>query len=248
MARTSPPGSPRAERKCSSQLAVAMGTGDTQFVEAYLSVSPGWRARRTTRKRRAHGFVRTKAWAAETIARDGDGVTVSMSPKVTKTRNDGRPAEFRLVYRVTFASELRLELVVTNTGKASVRFEEPCMRTTEWGISLRREWEVCARSIISIRPTRIGRRFSTRRSQSSQKPIALYLNTSDAIELEDPVLSVVAPALRKKIHARLCVESLVQKAHSLSDFADDDGCNDLHRNQQPSPILPWISHPASNTK
>src|SRR5712664_345894 len=72
----------------------------------------------------AHGFVRTKAWQLETIARVGDGVTVSMSTESDEDTKRWWHAEFRLVYRVTFASELRLELVVTNTGKASLRFEE----------------------------------------------------------------------------------------------------------------------------
>jgi len=45
------------------------------------------------------------------------------------TQSDGHtrkwwPGEFRLVHRVTFGSELRLELVCMNTGTTPFRFEE----------------------------------------------------------------------------------------------------------------------------
>src|ERR1700758_123587 len=72
----------------------------------------------------AHGFVRTKAWQLESIAQTGGAVTVSM---FTESNEDTRrcwPAEFRLVHRATFGSELSLELVVTNTGRTPLRFEE----------------------------------------------------------------------------------------------------------------------------
>src|SRR5580692_2424135 len=65
----------------------------------------------------AHGFVRTKAWQLESIAQVGEGVAVSMFTESDEETKRWWPADLRLVHRVTFASELRLELVVTNTGK-----------------------------------------------------------------------------------------------------------------------------------
>src|SRR2546426_11556370 len=64
----------------------------------------------------AHGFVRATAWQLESIVQAGDAVTVSMFT----TRNDITkkwwPADFQLLHRATFGSELNLELVVRNTG------------------------------------------------------------------------------------------------------------------------------------
>src|SRR4029077_367061 len=48
--RTSPPGDPRAGTRCSSSVRSRGGMRVTQFVAAYLSVSPGLEVRRTTRK------------------------------------------------------------------------------------------------------------------------------------------------------------------------------------------------------
>ena len=120
----------------------------------------------------AHGFVRTKAWQLESIAQAGDGVTVSMFTESDEDTKRWWPAEFRLDYRVTFASELKLELVVTNTGNTSLRFEEALHAYHRVGNIVKTEWEGWTRFNISIRPTRIGRRSSTARSPSSQKPIA----------------------------------------------------------------------------
>jgi glucose-6-phosphate 1-epimerase len=72
----------------------------------------------------AHGFVRTRMWQLESIIKNEHGVAVTMF-----TQSDGRtqkwwPGDFRLVHRVTFGSELRLELVCKNTGTTPFRFEE----------------------------------------------------------------------------------------------------------------------------
>src|SRR5580658_4321292 len=64
----------------------------------------------------AHGFVRTKAWQLESIAKTGGTVTVSIFTDSNEDTKAWWPAEFRLVHRVTFGRELSLELVVTNTG------------------------------------------------------------------------------------------------------------------------------------
>src|ERR1700688_3256163 len=72
----------------------------------------------------AHGFVRTKAWQLESITQAGGAVTGSMCTESNGDNKRWWPAEFHLAYHVTFGSELRLELEVTNTGKTSLRFEE----------------------------------------------------------------------------------------------------------------------------
>src|SRR5579862_2004249 len=72
----------------------------------------------------AHGFVRTKGWQLESIEQVGEAVTVSMFIESDESTRKWWPADFRLVHRATFGRELTLELVVTNTGKTPLRFEE----------------------------------------------------------------------------------------------------------------------------
>jgi len=85
---------------------------------------PWFRAKVNDRKAPAHGIARTKIWELESIDEIETGVTVSMSTESDELTRQWWPAEFRLVHRVTFGSELNLELVCTNTGTTPFRFEE----------------------------------------------------------------------------------------------------------------------------
>jgi glucose-6-phosphate 1-epimerase len=77
----------------------------------------------------AHGFVRIKTWQLESIveAASGEnenGVAVTMFTQSDEHTRKWWPGRFRLVHRVTFGSELRLELICTNAGTTPFRFEE----------------------------------------------------------------------------------------------------------------------------
>src|SRR5246127_3383661 len=85
---------------------------------------PWFRAKADDPRAPAHGFVRTKAWQLESITADGDTVTVSMSTGNDEDTTDWWPADFRLVHRVTFGTELKLDLAVMNTGTTPLHFEE----------------------------------------------------------------------------------------------------------------------------
>src|SRR5271165_5788606 len=85
---------------------------------------PWFRAKMDDPKAPPHGFVRTKAWSLESITSDGDAVTVSMSTGSDESTRKWWPGDFRLVHRVTFGTELKLDLMVINSGTTSLRFEE----------------------------------------------------------------------------------------------------------------------------
>src|SRR5260370_19779164 len=136
----------------------------------------------------AHGFVRTKAWKLESIAQVRDGVTVSMFTESDEDTKRWWPADFRLVYRVTFASELRLELVVTNTGETPLRFEEALHAYHRVG---------------NILKTRVGGLYTAHyidKTDSNRRKIQhgeiaivsetdpLYLSPTAAIQFKNPVL------------------------------------------------------------
>lgn len=72
----------------------------------------------------AHGFVRTRSWQLGSIVETSAGVAVSMFIESDEETQRWWPAEFRLMHRATFGSELTLELVCTNTGGTPLRFEE----------------------------------------------------------------------------------------------------------------------------
>jgi glucose-6-phosphate 1-epimerase len=72
----------------------------------------------------AHGFVRTKMWQLESITQNENGVAVTMFTQSDEHTRKWWPGEFRLVHRAAFGSNLRMELICTNTGTTPFRFEE----------------------------------------------------------------------------------------------------------------------------
>jgi glucose-6-phosphate 1-epimerase len=72
----------------------------------------------------AHGFVRTESWQLEAIELIGEDIAVSMFTESGANTRKWWPFDFRLAYRVTFGTQLKLELIVINTSATSMRFEE----------------------------------------------------------------------------------------------------------------------------
>ena len=85
---------------------------------------PWFRAKANDPQAPAHGFVRTRAWQLESILEEDDAVVVTMVTESGEHTRHWWPGEFRLVHRATFGSQLKLELVCTNTGTTPLRFEE----------------------------------------------------------------------------------------------------------------------------
>jgi glucose-6-phosphate 1-epimerase len=170
----------------------------------------------------AHGFVRTKAWQLESIAEAGGAITVSMFTESDEETKRWWPADFRLVHRATFGRELSLELVVTNTGKTSLCFEEALHAYHRVG----NVEKVRVRGLDAIHYLD---KTDSRRKKMQQGEIMIvsetdrvYLNTRGAIELEDPVLHRRTRVTKENSRTTVVWNPWVQKAHSLSDFADDE--------------------------
>ena len=85
---------------------------------------PWFRAKGNDPQAPAHGLVRTATWQLESIREEEGGVVVSMHTESNELTRHWWPWEFRLGHRVRLGSELSLELVATNTGTSSLRFEE----------------------------------------------------------------------------------------------------------------------------
>jgi len=170
----------------------------------------------------AHGLVRTKAWQLESIAQVGGAVTVSMFTESDEATKRWWPAEFRLVHRATFGRELSLELEVTNTGRTSLRFEEALHAYHRVG------------NIETTRVRGLGTVHYLDKTDSNRKKMQhgkvvivsetdrVYLNTGDAIELEDPVLHRRTRVMKENSRTTVVWSPWAQKAHALSDFADDE--------------------------
>ena len=85
---------------------------------------PWFRAKGDDSTAPAPGFVRTRMWQLESIIENENGVAVSMSTESDEQTRRWWPAEFHLVHRAVFGTDLSLELVCTNKGTTPLRFEE----------------------------------------------------------------------------------------------------------------------------
>jgi glucose-6-phosphate 1-epimerase len=170
----------------------------------------------------AHGFVRTKPWQLESISQAGDSITVSMFTESNESTKKWWPADFRLVHRATFGRELSLELEVSNTGKTPLRFEEALHAYHRVGDIEKAR----ARGLDSVQY--LDKTDSNRKKLQHGEIVIVsetdrvYLNTSAAVEVEDPVLHRRIRVTKENSRTTVVWNPWVQKAHALSDFADDE--------------------------
>jgi glucose-6-phosphate 1-epimerase len=170
----------------------------------------------------AHGFVRTKAWQLESVVQVGGAVTVMMFTESDDSTRKWWPADFRLVHRVTFGGELSLEVVVTNTGRKSLDFEEALHAYHRVGDIEK----AMLRGLDNI--DYLDKTDSNRKKlQDGEITIVsetdrVYLSTTGAIELEDPVLRRRTHVTKENSRTTVVWNPWVEKARSLSDFADEE--------------------------
>jgi glucose-6-phosphate 1-epimerase len=170
----------------------------------------------------AHGFVRTKTWQLESITQVGHAVVVSMFTESNEDTKRWWPVDFRLVHRATFGSELGLELVLTNTGTSSLRFEE-ALHTYHRVANIE---SARVRGLDTIHY--LDKTDSNRKRQQHGDIVIVsetdrvYLNTEDAIELEDPVLRRRIIVTKENSHTTVVWNPWEEKARSFSDFAPDE--------------------------
>ena len=147
---------------------------------------PWFRAKVNDPQAPAHGFARIKEWQIESIVENESGVAVSMFTGSDESTQRWWPGDFRLVHRATFGSELRLELVCTNTGTTSLLFEE-ALHTYNRVADVRNARLQGLDSVHFLDNTDSNREKTQRGDVAivSQTDNA-YLNTQGAVDLLDP--------------------------------------------------------------
>jgi len=174
------------------------------------------------RKAPAHGFVRTKAWQLESIVAVESAVIVSMFTESDENTKKWCPADFRLVHRATFGSELGLKLVVTNTGTTSLRFGEALH-------TYHRVGDIEKAAVQGLDGVHYLDKTDSNRKKLQHGEIVIvsetdrvYLDTSDAVELEDPVLRRRTRVTKQNSRTTVVWNPWVRKARALPDLGDDE--------------------------
>ena len=170
----------------------------------------------------AHGFARTKAWQLESIEKVGEAVAVTMS---TESNDDTRrwwPADFRLVHRAIFGTELSLELILTNTGETSLRFEEALH-------TYHRVGNIETARVHGLEGCEYIDKTDSNQKKQQQGEIMIvsetdriYLNATKAVDLEDPSLGRRVRLWKENSLATVVWNPWKEKALGFSDFSPDE--------------------------
>jgi len=169
-----------------------------------------------------HGFVRTTAWQLESIVQAGDAVTVSMVTASNDNTKKWWPADFHLIHRATFGSELILELTAKNTGATPLRFEEALHAYFRVG-------HIEKARVQGLNSVHYLDKTDSNRKKTQQGPITIvsetdrvYLNTKDAIELEDHDLRRRITVAKENSLTTVIWNPWIDKAKALSDLGNDE--------------------------
>jgi len=170
----------------------------------------------------AHGFVRTKAWQLESVAQARGAVTVSMLTESDDNTKGWWPAAFRLVHHATFGPELISELVLTNTGSTSLRFEEALHAYYRVG-------DIKKVRLQGLEGIHYLDKTDRNQEKAQRGEIVIvsetdrvYLNTLAAVELEDSALRRRTRVTKQNSRTTVVWNSWVQKARTFSDLADGE--------------------------
>ena len=173
----------------------------------------------------AHGFVRTKAWELESIAREGDDIVVSM---VTASNNATRkwwPYEFRLVCRATFGSQLKLELTVSNTGTSAFSFEEALHGYFRVGDAETAAVDGLDATDFIDKTDQRTRKTHYGKLHFSGETDSVFLNTEHQLELIDPTMRRNIILQKQNSQTTVVWNPWAEKSVGLADLGEGEWRN-----------------------
>jgi len=183
---------------------------------------PWFRAKADDSHAPAHGVVRTKIWTMESVEQNADGIIVSMSTQSDPDTRRWWPADFRVLYHVTFGSELRLELTVSNTGAKPFRFEEALHTYYRVG-DVRK---VRIRGLDGV--TYLDNTDSNKKKKQNGDVVIssptdnAYMNTQNPLQLIDPVLNRSIQVIKQNSDSTVIWNPWAEGARALSDLGGDE--------------------------
>jgi len=169
----------------------------------------------------AHGFVRTKEWKLEKITANGAAVSVELSTEGGPDTREWFAADFRLVYRVTFSSELTLELIMVNTGNQPVRFEEALHAYHNVGDATRASIAGLDGVHYLDKTDSFREKMQIGDIRVTSETDRVYLNTAQALRLTDLVLQRRITVRKENSLTTVVWNPWREKALTLSDLGKD---------------------------
>ena len=170
----------------------------------------------------AHGLVRAKPWQIDSITENGGAVTASLSTESGEETRKLWPGDFQLVQRVTFGSELTMELAMKNTGAAPFSFEEALH--TYFRVGDAAQARVRGLDGIHYLDKTDGNREKTQTGDVAiaKETDSVYLDTRGTAEIEDTQLRRRIRVSKENSLATVVWNPWIEKAKALADLGDDE--------------------------
>lgn len=183
---------------------------------------PWFRAKNDDPNAPAHGFVRTKAWRLDSVERERGTAVVMLSTESDEGTRRWWPHEFRLEHRIMVGTELKLELIVTNTGSSALRFEEALH-------TYHRVGEVGKIHVAGLDGVAYLDNTDSNREKMQRGDIVMmqptdnaYLNTENTLEFSDPVLRRRVQIVKSGSRSTVVWNPWENGAKVLADLGDDE--------------------------
>ena len=183
---------------------------------------PWFRNKADDPKAPSHGFARTKAWQLDSVTRNGDAVTISLSTASDEATRAWWPHDFLLVHRVAVGAELVQELTVSNTGATPLRFEEALH--TYYRVGGATSVRIQGLDGVAYLDNTDGNREKRQEGDIvfTAATDRAYVNTTHAVEILDPVLRRRIRLEKENSRTTVVWNPWVEGAHALPDMADDE--------------------------
>lgn len=169
----------------------------------------------------AHGFARIQPWQLTGIYREGDAVTLSLQLDSGDTSKKFWPFEFRAIYRVTVAAQMKLELEVVNWSDRSFDFTEALH--TYFCVS-----DVRNVSVSGLENVRYNDKVAGGLKDPAGVPIRfdgetdrVYMDTSDTCVIHDPGMNRRIEVSKSGSRSTVVWNPYVKKAALLGDLGED---------------------------
>jgi glucose-6-phosphate 1-epimerase len=183
---------------------------------------PWFRNKADDPKAPAHGFVRTKAWQLDSVEKQGDVVSVSLSTASDEATRALWPHDFHLTHRLTIGEELAQELVVSNTGNSSLRFEEALH--TYYRVGGAEAIRVAGLDGVAFLDNTDGNREKQQQGDIvfTRQTDSAYIDTTHAVEIYDPLLRRRIRLTKQNSRTTVVWNPWSTGAQTLADLGDDE--------------------------
>jgi len=170
----------------------------------------------------AHGLVRTKPWKLEGITHADSNVTVALSTSAEEGTRKYWQGDFHLLFCATFGEQLRMELIVTNHGSISFRYEEALHAYYRVGNA--EKIKVRGLNGVSYIDKTDARKEKHQRGELTLtgETDRVYKGTSAAVEIEDPGLRRRILVSKEDSRDTVVWNPWSQKAGAMTDLGADE--------------------------